>query len=112
MIRFLLILLFSCTAFSQPQYYDVYVSDCSQNTVITKHTIVKLLVFKSEMLPMSYNTKLKLGMIKGKGIIVSPSSLTDRRPKDDEVEPTVILTLPLEYYEGLTFGEFVNVIYN
>ena len=109
MIRLLFLLLCSL-GFAQADYHEVYIADCSQNTVIRQHTIVKLLIFDSQMLPMSYNTKLKLGMVKGDGIIVSPSSLTDRRPKEGEVEPTVILTLDPSYYENLTFGEFVNVI--
>lgn len=110
-MKLLIALLLTIFCFTQTEYYDVYISDCANNTVIRKNTVIKKLVFKSNMLPMSYNTKLKLGMVEGTGVIVSPSSLTDRRPKEGESEPIVILTLPIEYYQNLSFGEFVTVIY-
>ncbi len=92
MAKYLLILLTSLS-FSQQTFVKRFVVDCSEGTVIRSNQdlVVKELVFESDMLPMSYNSKLTIINVIGNGSIVSPSSLTDRLPKSDENEPIVEL---------------------
>jgi hypothetical protein len=103
-------LLFSTLAFSQTKIkrYEV---NCANNTVVRDTIIVKELVFISEMLPMSYNSQLTIYQVTGRGIIVSPSTVTTRRPKPGEHEPRVIIMGCASEFQNLRIGKFVNVEY-
>jgi hypothetical protein len=102
-------ILFSTLAFSQTKIkrYEV---NCANNTVIRERIEVKELVFVSEMLPMSYGTELTINKVVGSGTIVSPSTVTTRRPKENEREPLVILKGCRSDFPNLRIGKFVRVI--
>ena len=104
------LLLFSTLSFSQEKVKR-YVVDCSQNTVIRSRIEVKELVFVSGMLPMSYSTEITIHKVIGSGYIVSPSTVTSRRPKPGEHEPKVIVMGCASEFQNLRIGKFVNVEY-
>ena len=107
------IILFFFTFGNSQDVVRNFIVDCSANSIITENQdlIVKQLCFESEMLPMSYNTRLVVYDVSGQGIIVSPSTVTSRRPKDGENEPKVIVMGCKSDFENLFIGKFVKVIY-
>ena len=106
----IILLLLTSVCFSQVSIkrYEV---NCSNNTVIRDTLVVKKLTFVSSMLPMSYNSVLTVYKVSGNGSIVSPSTLTNRRPKKGEQEPKVILEGCPSDFNNLTIGKFVEVEY-
>lgn len=77
-----------------------------------QHLIIKNLVFESDVLPMSYNSKIEVYNVEGFGQIISPSSVTSRRPKNGEQEPIVIFRGDSPSFEAVKIGEFVVVEYD
>lgn len=63
------------------------------------------------MLPMSYCSKLTVYRVVGSGAIVSPSTVTNRRPQENEQEPEVIVKGCYKDFPNLTIGKYVRVIY-
>ena len=107
------LLLFFNFANAQTDFVKVIDVDCNEGTIIKKgqDISVKHLVFHSSMLPMSYDSKLTVYEVKGTGTIVSPSSVTSRRPKENESEPILILMGTKEEFADLKIGKFVKVTY-
>lgn len=77
-----------------------------------QHLIIKSLVFEGDVLPMSYNSKIEVYNVEGSGTIVSPSSVTSRRPREGESEPVVIFRGDNPSFDAVNIGKFVIVEYD